>query len=229
MEAIVLAGGFGTRLRNVISNLPKSMAPIKDKPFLERLLDLLAAKGFKRIILSLGWMADKIFSYFGNSYAGMALIYVIEDIPLDTGGAIKKAIAHCENDHVFVFNGDTYLDLEVTHVESYFRLHKGPIIIAHEVTDASRYGCIKVTKENQIVEFSEKGNSGKGLINAGCYVLPTNIFHTYDGNIFSLEKDFLPLMIKKQRTNVFITTGYFIDIGIPDDYARAQLELEFRD
>ena len=116
MEAILLAGGIGTRLRSVVPNLPKPMAPVAGRPFLEILLNSLAKKGFKRVVLSVGYMAEKVVSHFGYNFVGMELVYEIEETPLGTGGAVCKAIAQCNTDHVFVFNGDTYLDLEVAEV-----------------------------------------------------------------------------------------------------------------
>jgi D-glycero-alpha-D-manno-heptose 1-phosphate guanylyltransferase len=113
MEAIVLAGGRGTRLQDVVPVLPKPMAPIAGRPFLEIVLCLLARKGFRRAVLSLGYMADKVVACFGDHFSGMDLIYEIEPRPLGTGGATRQALARCNADHVFVFNGDTYLDLEV--------------------------------------------------------------------------------------------------------------------
>ena len=119
MEAIVLAGGFGTRLKSVVFDLPKPMAPVAGKPFLERLLKSLAQKGFTRIVLALGYMAEKVIEHFGSRFEGMELVYEIESTPLGTGGAVRLALTQCLTDHVFVFNGDTYLDLEVSHVEAH--------------------------------------------------------------------------------------------------------------
>ena len=107
MEAIVLAGGFGTRLRQVVADVPKPMAPIADRPFLEILLGSLARKGFSQVVLSLGFMAEKISDHFGARFAGMDIAYVVEETPLGTGGAIRLALDACTQDHVFVFNGDT--------------------------------------------------------------------------------------------------------------------------
>ena len=107
-EAIVLAGGFGTRLREVLPDLPKPMAPVAGRPFLEILLTSLADKGFSRVVLSLGYMADKIITYFGNSFTGLDLIYVVEDEPLGTGGAVRLALSQCLQDHIYILNGDTF-------------------------------------------------------------------------------------------------------------------------
>lgn len=225
MEAIVLAGGFGTRLREVVPDLPKPMAPVAGRPFLEILLTSLAGKGFTRVVLSLGYLSEKVVEHFGDRFAGMELVYEIEKSPLGTGGAISAALERCNADHVFVFNGDTYLDVEAGKVEAHWQAHRVPIIVAREVPDTTRYGRL-ATAEGRLLGIFEKGLSGPGLINAGCYVLPKSILDGYPlGSAFSLEADFLAKEASRQRFDVFVTRGQFIDIGIPEDYARAQTEL----
>lgn len=225
MEAIILAGGFGTRLRQVVPDLPKPMAPVAGRPFLEILLTSFADRGFNRVVLSLGYLADKVVSHFGNRFAGMELVYEIEHTPLGTGGAVRQAMLKCRNEHVFVFNGDTYLDLEVADIENHWQVNRAPIIVAREVPNTERYGRIEKL-EGRVTGFSEKGLTGPGLINAGCYVLPVDILNEFaPGQQFSLESDFLAMAVKNQRFDLFITGGHFIDIGVPEDYARAQAEL----
>jgi len=225
MEAIVLAGGFGTRLRQAVPDLPKPMAPIAGRPFLEILLNSLARKGFSRVVLSLGYLSEKIIGYFGDHFAGMELIYEVEDAPLGTGGAIRVALERCIADHVFVFNGDTYLDVEAAEVEAQWQARRVPIIVAREVSDTARYGRLD-TANNRVSGFREKGLTGPGLINAGCYVLPRNALDGIPcGTTFSLEADFLAQAVMQQHFDVFITKGQFIDIGIPEDFVRAQTEL----
>lgn len=225
MEAIVLAGGFGTRLREVVPDLPKPMAPVAGRPFLEILLHALASKGFCRVILSLGFMAGKVEAHFGEQFAGMELVYEVENTPLGTGGAVRQALTRCSEDHVFVFNGDTYLDLEVADVEAHWQTHRVPIIVAREVPDTARFGRLN-TAGGRVTGFLEKGMAGAGLINAGCYVLPVAILNGFaHGQAFSLETDFLAKTVGAQRIDVFVTNGHFIDIGVPEDYARAQSEL----
>ena len=165
MEAIVLAGGYGTRLRSVVPNLPKSMAPIAGKPFLEILLNLLANKGFSRVILSLGFMAETISSHFGNSYSNMELSYVVEQSPMGTGGGVRLAMTQCQEDHAFIFNGDTFLDLEVDAVEKQWQGSQNPIVVGLRVPDTARYGRL-LTNEGRVTGFAEKGATGSGLINA---------------------------------------------------------------
>ena len=133
MEAIVLAGGFGTRLRQLVADVPKPMAPIAGRPFLEILLGSLAQKGFTQVVLSLGFMAEKISGHFGPRFAGLDLTYVVEDTPLGTGGATRLAATACAQDHVFVFNGDTYLDLEVDLLERQWQAKRHPIVVGRQV------------------------------------------------------------------------------------------------
>lgn len=224
-EAIVLAGGFGTRLRQVVPHVPKPMAPVAGRPFLEILLCTLASKGFGRVVLSLGFMAEKISSHFGGQFAKIELDYVVEDHPLGTGGAVRLALAGCREDHVFVFNGDTFLDLEIDKVESLWHQHHHPIIVGRVVPDAERYGRL-LTVQGRVTGFSEKDMNGTGLINAGCYVFKrSQLDHFPLHQAFSLEADFLANAVQQMPVDVFVTEGLFIDIGIPEDYARAQVVL----
>ena len=225
MEAIVLAGGLGTRLRAAVPDLPKSMAPIGDRPFLELLLARLAAQGFRHVVLSLGYRAEMIVQYFGHQYAGMRLSHVIEPRPLGTGGGARLALDRCEQDHVYLLNGDTFIDLDYTGMEALWHRHREPIIVAREVDDVSRYGCLEV-RDQQVVAFAEKGGGGSGLINAGCYVLGHGALDVFPVGIeFSLEKDFLSPLVGRSPCRLFVSGGYFIDLGIPEDYIKAQSEL----
>lgn len=225
MEAIVLAGGFGTRLQQVVPDLPKPMAPIGERPFLEILLTLLSRKGVQRVVLSLGYKADKVMSHFGGKFAGMELVYEVEKTPLGTGGALRRAMNCCKTDHVFIFNGDTYFDLDEQKVELQWFQNRSPIIVAREVPDTARYGRLEVSG-GYVAGFAEKGMAGPGLINAGCYVFPCDILNGFPLDVpFSLENDFLMKAVTRQRFEVYVTDGHFIDIGVPEDYANAQIEL----
>lgn len=201
------------------------MAPVAGRPFLEILLIRLAQKGFLRVVLSVGYLADTIIGHFGARFSGMELVYAFEQSPLGTGGAVRLALTFCENEHAFVFNGDTYLDLEVRRVESRWQKRKRPIIVAREVNDTSRFNRL-VVGHGKVKEFREKGVSGCGLINAGCYVLPRNLLDAFPlGHAFSLETDFLPPAVQRRSFDCYVTRGRFVDIGVPDDYVRAQREL----
>jgi len=225
MEAIVLAGGFGTRLREVVPDLPKPMAPEAGKPFLEILLCSLARKGFTRAVLSLGFMSEKIISHFGDGYAGIDLKYEVESQPLGTGGAIRAALTRCTKDHAFIFNGDTYLDVEADEIERLWQTSQHPVIVVREVPDVERFGSVEM-REGRVQRFLEKGNTGPGLINAGCYVMSRDMLNDFPlGKPFSLETDFFAENLQRIRFEGFVTHGRFIDIGVPEDYARAQIEL----
>lgn len=225
MEAVILAGGLGTRLRVVVPDLPKPMAPVGGRPFLEIILTALAQKGFGRVVLSLGHMAEKVVTYFGDSFANMSLVYEIETSPLGTGGALRRALARCESDHMFVFNGDTFLDLEVSKLEACWQTNHLPIIVGKNVADTMRYGRLE-TIAKRVVSFKGSNMQGPGLVNAGCYVVPANLLDSFAlDQAFSFETDFLMPAVKYRHFNLFVTNGFFIDIGIPGDYLRAQTEL----
>lgn len=227
MEAIVLAGGFGTRLRSVVKDVPKPMANVCGKPFLELVLNSLAQKGFHRVVLSVGYMADVIQAHFGSQFSGMEITYAIEDTPLGTGGAIRNAMQFCDEQAVAVFNGDTYLDLDSTALKIALNECIEPAIVIKSVDDTHRYGRVEI-HENRISRFAEKGISGKGYINAGTYLLPKSCLDGFPLMMpFSVEQDFFIPLIQHQGINALVTSGLFIDIGIPEDYFRAQDLLKF--
>jgi len=220
-----LAGGFGTRLRRAVPDLPKPMAPVAGRPFLEILLTLLARKGFSRVVLSLGYLHEKVVDHFGDQYAGMELVYEIEHTPLGTGGAIRAALTRCVADHLYIFNGDTYLDLEFVELEHLWQSNHHPIIVVREAPNTTRFGRVEMC-DGRINSFLEKGMSGPGLINAGCYVLPKTALDSFPlGQPFSLETEFFIKNLQSLRLDGFVTHGRFIDIGVPDDYALAQTAL----
>ena len=223
MEAIVLAGGFGTRLRELVPDIPKPMAPVAGKPFLEILLQQLSDKGFRRVVLSVGFMSETIIGHFGSRFAKLELDYVVETAPLGTGGAMRYALEKAAGDHVFVMNGDTYLDLEVDKVEALWRANGAPIIVGREVPDTARYGRL-LAQDGRVCGFAEKGAGGAGLINAGCYVFKRGQLDSFPLlTPFSLETDYLARSVTKEHFDLFVTKGDFIDIGVPEDYYRAQM------
>lgn len=228
MEAIVLAGGLGTRLREAVPDLPKCMAPVAGRPFLEILLTNLARKGFRKVVLSLGYKAESFIAYFGHQFSHMEIVFAVEDAPLGTGGAVRLGMSKCLSDHIYIFNGDTFLDLEVDAVEVLWRKHKHTIIVARKVPDTARYGRLLVS-DRRVTGFAEKGIPGPGLINAGCYVLGAGQLDSWTLNTpFSLEINYLARAVKAGPVDVFETQGLFIDIGVPEDYRRAQTLLADR-
>jgi D-glycero-alpha-D-manno-heptose 1-phosphate guanylyltransferase len=225
IDALVLAGGFGTRLAATVPGVPKPMAPVCGRPFLELLLGALRAKGLRRAVLSLGYRAEMITTHFGPRFGELELAYEIETTPLGTGGAIRRGLARCQGDAALVVNGDTLLDLELTALCQRWADTRRTMLVACEVPDTTRYGRLDVA-DGRLVGFTEKGTPGPGWINSGHYVLPRHLLAdpTLPG-AFSFEADFLTPRLAQLDVAVFSSQGAFIDIGIPEDYARAQTEL----
>jgi D-glycero-alpha-D-manno-heptose 1-phosphate guanylyltransferase len=232
IEAIVLAGGEGRRLRSVVHDLPKPMADIAGRPFLWWLLTRLSQQRTGRVILSVGYKAETIQDYFGNAFSGMEITYSVETESLGTGGAIKLALAHATELGVIVMNGDTYTDVDMWHLLGTWESHMGIRVPHHSdlamavthLDDISRYGAVVVDKKtNRVVGFEEKQGSAAGYINAGTYCLRRDLFLKYPApDKFSFERDFLPKHLAELNPVAFTAVRGFIDIGVPEDYALAQ-------
>jgi D-glycero-alpha-D-manno-heptose 1-phosphate guanylyltransferase len=221
-EAVVLAGGYGTRLRQAVSDVPKPMAPIRGRPFLEIQLSLLARNGFDHAVLAVGHLGHVIMSHFGDRYEGIELSYNVEHSPLGTGGAIAAALEKCRGEGVFVFNGDTYLDLNCDAAYQLWKKSRRGVIVGRQVPDTARYGRL-MAKSGLVHGVCEKGEEGPGVINAGCYVLTRVQFvGMRRGLPFSFENDYLAHQLATAPLDLFVTTGLFIDIGVPEDFHRAQ-------
>ena len=223
MEAIVLAGGLGTRLRGVVDDLPKPMASVRGRPFLAFVLDQLADGGFKTVALATGYRHEAIRSYFGADYRGLALRYSVDPEPLGTGGAIRLACDGVRASDVFVLNGDTYLELDFRAMLAAHATAEAELSIAIcRVPDVARYGSLELAN-GTVRGFLEKGRSGPGWINAGTYLLGPRLRARMpsDGG-FSFERDLLAPEVRTIRPLAFPSSGKFIDIGTPEDYARAQ-------
>ena len=222
MEAIVLAGGLGTRLRDSIGELPKAMAPIDGVPFLNYLLDAIADRGVTRVILSVGYRHESIVEHVGRRFASMTIDYVVEDEPLGTGGAIRRSLHAVTDDHCFVLNGDTFIDVDLTamrasHASACARLS----IAVIPVDDVGRFGALRIV-EGRVTGFVEKGASGAGTINAGIYLVSRALLDDADlPQRFSFETDFLAPRIVELAPLAFEANGPFIDIGVPADYRAA--------
>lgn len=226
MEAMILAGGLGTRLANRLNGLPKPMAPVAGRPFLEILLGQLAHFGCRRVMLSVGYRRDIIQTHFGPSFRGMSLDYVVEEAPLGTGGAIRKALPLASEDSILVLNGDTLLDLDYRSLLRFHSAEKALLTMAICHQDhIARYGGV-LTEGARITGFEEKGRSGPGWINAGVYVIDKGIdWPPSLPESFSFERDFIAPEIGDLRAAAFPVIGFFLDIGIPEDLDRAQIEL----
>lgn len=225
-QAIILAGGFGTRLQTVVSDVPKPMAPVNGKPFLDYMLDYLHHFGIKSIVLSTGYLSHKITEHYGSSYKGISIAYTREETPLGTGGGIRLAMEQCTAKHVLVMNGDSFFDINLNaFYNQHGSFHADCSLALRHVDDAARYGTIKLGDMGVIKKFREKdGLHQPGIINAGVYLIRRDVFlaKTPAGQAFSIEKDFYEQRLNELNIFGFEQQGYFIDIGIPEDYTQAQ-------
>lgn len=225
-EAIILAGGFGTRLQAVVNDVPKPMAPVNGKPFLDYIFLYLKHYGITRVILSTGYLAHKIADRYERSFDGMQVSCAVEKRPLGTGGGIRLAMQHCITDDILVLNGDSFfdVDLSVYHAQ-YKRSAAAGSLALRKVENAARYGTIRMGDDNRIAAFKEKDSvETPGLINGGVYLLNRELFlaNTPETQAFSIEKDFFETKLSEITLCGFEHEGYFIDIGIPEDYKKAQ-------
>ncbi|MFM2376776.1 MAG: D-glycero-alpha-D-manno-heptose 1-phosphate guanylyltransferase [Bacteroidota bacterium] len=228
-EAIILAGGMGTRLQSVVSDVPKPMAPVAGRPFLEHLFPMLREANVRRVVLSVGYKSETIMAHFGDRHGGIDIAYAVEPVPLGTGGAIRLAFEQTRMPQVLVLNGDTLFRYDLRkHWEMHRRLGKGALVSValKEMRDFDRYGTVEVYKNHRIKAFHEKKPMGEGLINAGIYVIDRDLWGMVDvPEQFSFEKDILERHVQRLRFMGCQQEGYFIDIGIPEDYARANRDL----
>lgn len=222
MECVVLAGGKGTRLRSAVADLPKSLAPVAGRPFLAWLLDDLREAGFDHIILSLGYKHEAVEAWVATRADNDTLTCVVEEEPLGTGGGVRLALRKATEDTVFVLNGDTFFGVDYRAMQR-FHAHCGAeaTLALKPLRDFDRYGEVALDGKNHITAFREKQPCAEGLINGGVYLLRRNALDAMPEK-FSLEKDFFEPRAQEGTLAGFRSDGYFIDIGIPADYDRAQ-------
>ena len=228
MEVIILAGGLGTRLQSEIGAHPKCLAPINGQPFLHYLLKKLESQMVDHVVLSLGYKAEEVIEYLRTKAFTFKVSWVIEKEPLGTGGAIKHALRKCTQKDVVIMNGDTYFDIPLHEFTKYIideQVQFG--LVLRHVPDASRYGLVSIDEHQEIVLFHEKdvNNTHEGLINGGIYYIrrAEKVLSTYPTQ-FSFEKDALPQLIADFKNRGWVRNDYFIDIGIPSDYQKAQTD-----
>lgn len=227
MEAIILAGGFGTRLQSIVSDVPKPMAPINEKPFLTYLLDFLAKYDVNHVVLSTGYKHEIIESYFLKQYKDITISYSRETNPLGTGGAIKKAMELIDSEKVLVLNGDTFFNVNLHKLWDFHVSSKGEISLALKyLRQFDRYGAV-VLEDYKVIGFENKMYKEEGYINGGIYVLNKHLFDSVElPSTFSFESIILEEKRDQFKINGFKADDYFIDIGIPEDYRRAQYEIK---
>jgi D-glycero-alpha-D-manno-heptose 1-phosphate guanylyltransferase len=226
VDAIILAGGLGTRLAPVLSDLPKALAPIGQRAFLDYLIDFVAASGqVDRIILALGHLAHRIEEHLVQHKLPLPILAVTEPSPLGTGGAARNALLAAETETVLILNGDTLVGLSLADLLNHHHYHGNRMTLAAvPVDDAARFGSIIVDGQ-RVTGFAEK-QPGAGLINAGIYAASRSAFDICIAGPASLERDFMPELVKSGTLGAFVSAAPFIDIGLPETYQAAASFIE---
>ena len=223
--AAILAGGLGTRLRAVVEDRPKVMALVAGRPFITHILDQLANSGIKRVVLCTGFLADIVHDELGDTFKGMQLLYSVEESPLGTGGALRRASDLFAGGTVLVLNGDSYCRCNIHgFMDSWMESGSISGMALVRVEDVSRFGAVLTNDSFRVETFIEKGcKTGPGLINAGLYLLPSALIREIEPDRpVSLEREVIPRLVADGLFG-YHCTGPFIDIGIPEEYERAQL------
>jgi D-glycero-alpha-D-manno-heptose 1-phosphate guanylyltransferase len=224
---IILAGGLGTRLRSVVADLPKCMAPVNGKPFLDYVIKYFQQQGITDFIFSLGYIHEVIEDYISSNFLHLTSYFSIEDEPLGTGGAIKKACSLAKSKNVFVTNGDTLFKANTTALQNLHGQKNADCTLALKpMKNFDRYGAIELNEDDSIKSFHEKKFYEEGLINGGLYMLNVENFLSESfPEKFSFETAYLEKFYTQHKMYGVVQDEYFIDIGIPEDYARVQKEL----
>ena len=225
-EAIILAGGLGTRLRSVVSDVPKCMAPVAGKPFLHFVIEYLLQQGIDKFIFSLGYKSEVIIDFVNDQYPTISKQYSIEAEPLGTGGAIKLACSLATEKDVLILNGDTIFKIDSKQLSSFHIEREADCTLAlKSMQHFDRYGVVELNTDSSIASFKEKQFYETGLINGGVYALNVTNFLQEDLlQKFSFEKNYLEAFFDKRKMFGIVQNGYFIDIGIPEDFEKAQKE-----
>jgi len=227
-EAIILAGGLGTRLRDAVPDLPKCMAPVAGRPFVSYVIDYLRMQGTERFVFSLGYKSHIIEEFLQKEYPTLDYTSVVEQEPLGTGGAIRLAIQKTVSRNIVVANGDTLFKISLRDLFKTHHHNDAECTLALKpMQNFDRYGVVEIDDNEKITSFKEKQFYANGMINGGIYVLDREKFllRSYPEK-FSFEKEYLETFCKEGKFYASIQNGYFIDIGIPEDYQKAQLELK---
>lgn len=228
MECIILAGGLGTRLQSVIGQKPKCMAMVAEKPFLYYLLEYLKKQNCKRVILSLGFKHEEVTEWVESTELPFEPDYAIEDQPLGTGGGIRHAMNQVQSEDVIVINGDTMFDVDLQEMMAFHQQKKAFVTISLKyLENFERYGTVDTDSFGVVTRFREKTPRLRGFINGGIYIIHRPTFLSRNlRERFSFEKDFLEQMVGLREFYGFKSEGYFIDIGVPEDYEKAQQDFD---
>lgn len=224
VTATILAGGFGTRLRPVMTDRPKVLAEIHGRPFLSYLLDQGVAAGVKSVVLCTGYLGEQVQAAFSHTYRGLRLLYSQESAPLGTAGALRLALPLLKSGLVLVMNGDSFCQVDLGAFWTWHREQGATAtLLLTKVPDTTRYGQVQMEPDGRVQSFVEKGKaSGPGWINAGIYLLRRELLHTIPaGRAVSIEKEMFPAWVG-QGLYGYRSEGRFIDIGTPESYALAE-------
>ncbi len=227
-EAIILAGGLGTRLQSVVSDVPKALAPVAGQPFLYFLLKQLKQQGFQRLVFSLGYKHELIEEYLWEWKEDFDMAFAIEEEPLGTGGGIRNAVLSTKEKTSFILNADTFFDVNLMDMFQFHQAQNADLTIALKpLTNFNRYGIVLLDEEKNIVGFKEKQPTESGLINGGIYLLTNQLLTDFTfPQKFSFERDFLETHLHFHHFKGYVSDGYFIDIGVPEDFAKANVDLK---
>jgi NDP-sugar pyrophosphorylase family protein len=228
LTAVILAGGLGTRLRSVVGDLPKALAPVAGRPFLTYQLNWLKRQGVRRIILCTGYQHERIKAQFGDGKElGLDIRHSVEEHALGTAGALRGARAQLGETFV-VLNGDTYLDADLADMLTHHCAERAAATLAlKQAQSTGRFGTVRLDKKGYITRFAEKRCSGAGLVNAGAYICDACVF-TYFPNQqpLSLELDVFPELARRRILRGYLISGYVCDIGTPESYSQFQRDVE---
>ncbi len=227
-EVVILAGGLGTRLRSMVSHVPKVLAPIGENPFLYYLIRYLIGQGFTRFVFSLGYQHEKVVVFLNNYFPYLSYDIVIEKEPLGTGGAIQLALLRCKESNVFIVNGDSFFKVDIASMYAFHIHHQSACTMAlKRMREVSRYGIVEWDAHTYRIEsFKEKQLVVEGWISGGYMWVQRNFLDEYILEApFSIEQDVFMIHVKRMSLFAFLQDNYFIDIGVPDDYQQAQIEL----
>lgn len=226
ITAVILAGGLGTRLRSVVNDLPKPMAPIHGRPFLEYLIDYWITQGVSDFILSVGYRYNDIVNHFGNQYKTAKISYIIEDTPLGTGGGLVMAAERIGlNKQFLLLNGDTFFEVTLTQLRQFHKEKKSDLTFSlFKNNDTARYMGMDVHQDGSIMHLKSAQSNENSFVNGGVYLINSNLFADGSfiaGNKYSFEADLIPSFLSHNKKVYGLNfDSFFIDIGVPDDYLR---------
>jgi mannose-1-phosphate guanylyltransferase len=233
VDVLILAGGLGLRLAGVLGDIPKVLAPVQGRPFLEYQLDYLAGQGVRKVVLSLGYRAEMVLAYLARKRSSLRVETMIEPRPLGTAGAIAFARLSLSSDPVVLLNGDTWLEIDLAAMLAKHRASPGALatISCVPVDDTRRYGAVELRADSSVARFVEKDESsqGGGLVNGGVYLLSARLLDSLalkSGS--SMERDVLPNLPAGTLLSYIVHRANFLDIGTPESYARAPAHLAGR-